>query len=139
MIVRHNYQSHLRNKLIAEAFYLTGNIEKYGSGFIRIRKELVGYPEVSFTLAEDGEGVLVTFRLNAEVSGEVNEGVKALHAFVKENVGKRAPFFAQKLGTSGKNVERWLKQLKEEDKIEFRGAPKTGGYYPKDSKKSLKP
>ena len=35
-----NYQSSLRNKLIAEAFYLTGNIEKYGSGFIRIENEL---------------------------------------------------------------------------------------------------
>ncbi|MEO6974567.1 MAG: ATP-binding protein, partial [Gallionella sp.] len=33
-----NYKSRLRNKLVAEAFYLTGNIEKYGSGFIRIRK-----------------------------------------------------------------------------------------------------
>ncbi len=30
------YPSQLRNKLIAEAFYLTGNIEKYGSGMIRI-------------------------------------------------------------------------------------------------------
>lgn len=35
-----NYQSHTRNKLVAEAFYLTKNIEKYGSGFIRIRREL---------------------------------------------------------------------------------------------------
>ena len=40
------YTSRLRNKLIAEAFYLTSNIEKYGSGFIRIRKELNDYPEV---------------------------------------------------------------------------------------------
>ncbi len=29
-----NYQSRTRNKLIAEAFYLTRDIEKYGSGFI---------------------------------------------------------------------------------------------------------
>jgi ATP-dependent DNA helicase RecG len=28
------------------AFYLTGNIEKYGSGFIRIRKALEDHPEV---------------------------------------------------------------------------------------------
>ncbi len=27
-----NYQSRIRNKLIAEAFYLTNDIEKYGSG-----------------------------------------------------------------------------------------------------------
>ncbi|HBN25991.1 MAG TPA: ATP-dependent DNA helicase, partial [Desulfobacteraceae bacterium] len=49
-----SYQSHIRNKLIAEAFYLTKNIEKYGSGFIRIRKELEAYPEVSFDVEEVG-------------------------------------------------------------------------------------
>jgi predicted HTH transcriptional regulator len=31
---RDDYQSRARNKLIAEAFYLTRDIEKYGSGFI---------------------------------------------------------------------------------------------------------
>ncbi len=29
-----HYQSRIRNKLIAETFYLTKNIKKYGSGFI---------------------------------------------------------------------------------------------------------
>ncbi len=28
-----------------------------------------------------------------------------------------------------RTIERWLKQLKDENKIEFRGAPKTGGYF----------
>jgi ATP-dependent DNA helicase RecG len=32
-----------------------------------------------------------------------------------------------------KNIERWIKQLKQENKIEFRGAPKTGGYYIKNN------
>lgn len=36
---------------------------------------------------------------------------------------------AEALQTSPKNIERWLKQLKDTQKIEFRGAPKTGGYY----------
>ena len=35
-----DYQSRARNKLIAEAFYLTRDIEKYGSGFIRVRGEI---------------------------------------------------------------------------------------------------
>jgi len=30
-----------------------------------------------------------------------------------------------------KNIERWLKQLKNQDKIEFKGASKTGGYFVK--------
>ncbi|MCI5145654.1 MAG: ATP-dependent DNA helicase, partial [Candidatus Electrothrix sp. AR3] len=62
------YSSHLRNKLIAEAFYLTRNIEKYGSGFIRIRKALVEYPDVRFRIEEIGSGVLVTFELPEEVT-----------------------------------------------------------------------
>jgi ATP-dependent DNA helicase RecG len=32
-------------------------------------------------------------------------------------------------------LERWLKQLREEGKIEFRGAPKTGGYFLKNVEK----
>ena len=32
-----------------------------GSGFIRIRKELESYPEVSFDVEETGGGILVTF------------------------------------------------------------------------------
>ena len=30
---------------------------------------------------------------------------------------------------TNRTVERWIKQLREENKIEFRGAAKTGGYY----------
>lgn len=66
-----HYQSHLRNKLIAEAFYLTGNIEKYGSGFIRIRKELQHYPEVNFSVEEMGGGLLVTFEQSGGAGGGV--------------------------------------------------------------------
>jgi len=35
-----NYQARHRNKLLAEAFYLTGDIEKYGTGFRRIKNWL---------------------------------------------------------------------------------------------------
>jgi len=37
--------------VLPEAFYLTGNIEKYGSGFIRIRKALEDYPEVRLEIS----------------------------------------------------------------------------------------
>jgi ATP-dependent DNA helicase RecG len=43
--------------------------------------------------------------------------------------GLRAPALAQTLNTSPKNIERWLKQLKAQSLVEFRGAPKTGGYH----------
>jgi ATP-dependent DNA helicase RecG len=44
--------------LIAEAFYLTGDIEKYGSGFIRIRKELKEYPTMKMEFDEIPNGFL---------------------------------------------------------------------------------
>ena len=62
-------------------------------------------------------------------------GVKTLIALIKEAPGKRTPFFSQRLGTSVKNIERWLKQLKDREEIEFRGAPKTGGYFVRQDNK----
>ena len=56
-----NYRSSLRNKLVAEGFYLVNAIEKYGSGFIRIRHALHDYPEIQFDIEEKFGGVMVTF------------------------------------------------------------------------------
>jgi hypothetical protein len=43
--------------------------------------------------------------------------------------GLRTPALAEALHTSHRNIERWLKQVKENGLIEFRYATKTGGYY----------
>jgi ATP-dependent DNA helicase RecG len=51
-----SYASQTRNKLIAEAFYLTKDIEKYGSGFSRIRNEISDYPTMKFEYTEQGNG-----------------------------------------------------------------------------------
>ena len=37
-------------KLLAEAFCLRGDIEKFGTGFFRIQSELKDSPEVNFTV-----------------------------------------------------------------------------------------
>ena len=124
-----NYRSSLRNKLVAEGFYLNGNIEKYGSGFIRIRKALLDYPEIDFDIKEFAGGVMVTFTQRVGVNEGVNEGVNSLLAIIKQYPGLRAPSLAEKVPTATKNIERWLKQLKEKGLVEFRGAAKTGGYY----------
>jgi ATP-dependent DNA helicase RecG len=52
---RDDYVSSLRNRLLAEAFYLTGDIEKYGTGFIRIRRTLKDHPGISYKLSEMGD------------------------------------------------------------------------------------
>ena len=135
-----NYQSHLRNKLVAEAFYLTNNIEKYGSGFIRIRKALQDYPEASFEVQEIGGGVLLTFAQKQPVahrggvSGGVSGGVPPpesahLLQLIQTQPGLKTAELVAQTGKPQRTIERWLKQLKKNGLIEFRGAPKTGGYY----------
>lgn len=57
-----------------------------------------------------------------------NEVVNSLYNLIKTRPDNRSTFFAKELNTSVKNIERWLKQLKSENKVEFKGAPKTGGY-----------
>jgi ATP-dependent DNA helicase RecG len=132
-----HYQSRLRNKLIAEAFYLTKNIEKYGSGFIRIRKELETYPQIIFAVEEIGGGVLVTFGQGEGVNEGVNEGVSEgvsggvnrLYQSIMQKPGVRLPELSNNLHVPVKTLERWIKQLRDEKKVIFKGSAKTGGYY----------
>jgi len=119
------YPSQLRNKLTAEAFYLTRNIEKYGSGMLRIRKELQAYPELSFEIEEAGGGIRVTFSLREGVS----EGVNSLYRCIQQNPGLRLPEYSTMLNIPLKTLERWVKKLRQEQKIIFKGSPKQGGYY----------
>jgi ATP-dependent DNA helicase RecG len=119
----------LRNKLIAEAFYLTKNIEKYGSGFIRIRKELKAYPEVTLRVEEIGDGVLVTFVRSEGVNEGLNEGVNLLYDTIQKRPGVRIPELSAHLNVPAKTLERWIKQLRKEKRITFKGSAKTGGYY----------
>jgi len=65
------------------------------------------------------------------VNEGVNEGENGLLALIIRQPGLRVPALASNLGTSPKNVEHWLQQLKATNQIEFRGAPKTGGYHAK--------
>ena len=137
-----NYRSSLRNKLVAEGFYLINVIEKYGSGFIRIRRALQDYPEVQFDVQEFQGGVMATFAqkqpespdegVNVGANVGANVGVNSLLAYIQANPGLRAGEMAGTFTVTQRTIERWLKQLKDSQLIEFRGAPKTGGYYPKD-------
>ena len=59
----------------------------------------------------------------------VNEGVNALLDVIATYPGKRANELAVLIGKSVQTVERYIRTLKDSGRIEFRGAPKNGGYY----------
>ncbi len=77
-IQRDDYTSSIRNKLLAEAFYLTGDIERYGTGFVRIRKYLREYPEISIHIEEMGDFFKVDLVLTDTVTPQVYQLLHAL-------------------------------------------------------------
>ena len=56
------YRASTRNKQLAEAFYLTKDIEKYGSGFFRIRKNISDYPTMTFEYENTSHGFLTELK-----------------------------------------------------------------------------
>jgi hypothetical protein len=52
-----------------------------------------------------------------------------LFEVIKENPGQRSKALSLLISRSVPTVSRYLKLLKVAKKVEFRGAPKTGGYY----------
>ena len=94
-----DYQAYTRNKLIAEAFYLTGDIEKYGTGYTRIRSEIASYPTMKFEFEEKPSAWLVTISYeeqktdgNSELATNLSQLVTDLSVQVKTliiNLNKR--------------------------------------------------
>jgi ATP-dependent DNA helicase RecG len=129
-LLRDSYPSELRNKLVAEAFYLTGIIEKYGSGLPRIRRVVEDAGNIDFSMEELPNGFLVTFKKRHEENvGGINGGINQLINYIEKNPGCKAIAIAEVLKVSQRSLERILKKLKDDNKIVFIGAKKTGGYY----------
>ena len=108
---------------------IAGMIEKYGSGIQRVllsmRKANAKEP-----VFETNSGFFkVTLYPMESASEGVSEGVTQLYEFITGKPGLRVPALSDSLQAPRKNIERWLKTLRTQGKVEFRGAPKTGGYY----------
>lgn len=141
------YQSHTRNKLIAEAFYLTKDIEKYGSGYIRIRSEIGQYPTMTFDYNEKGNGFLailkyseqkvstqlskkdldnVTDNVTDDVTDTVTDRLSKIVEFIEINDRVSVSELASKLKVSGRTVLRDIEKLKEKKILKREGDEKTG-------------
>lgn len=141
-----NYQAIARNKLIAEAFYLTGDIEKYGSGFGRIRKGIKEYPTMKIEFCEVASGFLWTLSYKEQkvVTDEVVEKVvekitdnqiKILDC-IKNNPFISAKKIADQITISSRKVQENLKKLKDLGLIERIGSAKGGHWKIIENKES---
>lgn len=138
-VMTDDYSPIHRNKLLAEAFYLLGDIEKYGTGFIRIREHIKNYAGMRLEI-EDVDGFMrVTILKNTEkkllpdggISGGISGGIKDLLIYINDNPGKRTNEIAETMNIPSKTIEKWIAKLRTKDLIEFRGSKKTGGYWVK--------
>jgi len=133
------HQSKPYNPIMAMVFYKCGFIENWGKGTLNIIDECLKYglPKPSF--AYEWGALKTTFYANKKVDEGINEGLneglnegsKKLYNLIKNNPNNRSAFFASELATSVKNIERWIKELKEKELIEYRGSKKSGGYFVK--------
>jgi predicted HTH transcriptional regulator len=106
--------------------------------------DIVNHRDQKYKLSEEGlllRKLLIVRKyegVNLKIEGVnegVNEGVKSeielLYQQIANNPGKKASELSEQIGKSLATTERYLKTLKDQGYIEFRGAPKTGGYYAK--------
>ncbi len=129
-----NYISKTRNKLIALMFKECGLIEKYGSGIERIKRLCTKHhiPNPKFEEMQKGFRVTIYKEIaQAKNDGGVNGGVNKLFSFIRQHPNANAKLISENMDEPLRTVQRWLKQLKDEGKVEFIGVPKTGGYYVK--------
>ena len=72
------------------------------------------------------------YATNDIVNGIVNENEQAITILLRTKPGLNASEIAESISKSWRTTMRFLKSLNEKGLIEFRCAPKTGGYYIKD-------
>lgn len=120
------------NPLMAKTFYRRGHIEAWGRGTLKIAELMRAAGQEPPSVVSAHDSVTVTFLRPDRKEGVnegVSEGVSALLDLINRRPGLRTPEIANLMNTSRKNIERWLQKLKADRKVEFRGAPKTGGYH----------
>ena len=142
------HNSILRNPDIAQMCFYRRYIEMLGTGTLRMIRECkaegfktpkwenknnileLTFSGVNHQYEGVNEGVNEGVKLNIEgVNERVNEELTLLYHQIIKYPGKKTNELNEQINKSVATTERYLKILKDQGFIEFRGAPKTGGYY----------
>ncbi len=144
------YTASTRNKLIAEAFYLTKDIEKYGSGFIRIRKQIASYPTMAFNYRNEGYGFFAEFsytqqKTTNDVTDSVTNNVAdnvtenrrlMILSLIKEDNKISITRISAKLNVTRRTIIRDIEVLKQKNLLVRVGSAKGGHWEIKHSKEN---
>lgn len=138
-----NFAPFPKNPLIVKFFIQLGRVEELGSGILtanRFTKEYAGKGKPVFIEGKtfktiiplpDGAPVPLSDTVNDTVSDTVNDTVKQRMVWViKELIkqpGLKSKYLAKITGVSEVSIRRDMQKLTQ--LVEFRGAPKIGGYF----------
>ena len=120
------HQSKPFNPLISSVFYKAGFIENWGKGTLNIIAECLEYGLPKPTYAYEWTAIRTTF-----YKAKIDVGVNEVFEFIKQHQPTKVNIIAQSFNVTQRTIERYIKQLKDSEKIEFRGSSKTGGYHVK--------
>ena len=137
-VFRASYVSSLRNRLLAEAFYLTGDIERYGTGFVRIREILQAYPEIALRVEEMGDFFKVELQqvepvtppITPPISGvdhiPVTDLERRILVLLHETPTLTGSKLAEDLDIGRGTVKEYLRRLKAKGVLVREGSTRTG-------------
>jgi ATP-dependent DNA helicase RecG len=134
------YRASHRNKLLAEGFYLSGEVEKYGTGFVRIRERLMKEaPDLQLAFREESGAFWVTLarasvvqeKALAKTSQKASQKTsqktsqKILEGMVSDPSVTIAAL-AEECNVSTRAIKYHIKRLQEEGRIRRIGPDKGG-------------
>lgn len=139
-----------RNPLLAEAMKILGMVNKYNRGIAKANKELEknGNPKAQFDVNK-----LTEFRVTVMPRGESGQikwpdkqksgQIKSVKAYdtegqdsavleiIRNNPGIKMEAIFLEIRTSTRSVRRVLERLSKDNRIEYRGSKRTGGWFVK--------
>jgi ATP-dependent DNA helicase RecG len=125
-----------RNKLLVDVFHRLKIMEGWGSGFQKIvslslanGNKIPEFSEVAGAFVITWQKREISADVNGGPIGSVTGGVNLLYEYIINNPGERTNNLALGLERPYDTVEKWIRKLKQENKIEYRGSDKTGGYF----------
>jgi Fic family protein len=98
------------------------------------------YQAINDSSAANDSGIFIDFMLREILDAlrehessrrGITNSADEVFLCIQDNPGIRTGMLAEKLSISRRTAERLLQVLKKAGTIEFRGAPRNGGYYPK--------
>lgn len=126
------YRAAHRNKLLAEAFYLTGEVDKYGTGFIRIRYLLKkDYPDMVLELDCDSGvfRVSVGNPMSCTAPETAPESTRdKIVMLLKKNPRLTKQDLMESLQKASGTIKEHIRILKKEGRIK-RVGPDKGGHW----------